>query len=278
MSPGSDSGGEIKHGQLKNSLSARWTAPSSIQTLITQNDSEISGFVAEASIKQPLGFNLSTHVGEESSRVSARRTALENELSANIFWLEQVHGTRILNIDTLSEKLPCHENHIGFDASFTFSRNKVCTVMTADCLPILLCGQQGIFVAALHAGWQGLYQEIISNTVQQIIAYGKSQGIEIKIGDMQAYIGPAISQKNYQVDQVFYQRFVEKNPAYQAAFVKEGGQKFRADLKAIAHLQLQTQGVGEISDCHICTFDDSRFYSYRKTPGCGRFATMIWMS
>lgn len=267
--PGSDS--------IEHYLSASWPAPASIQTLISQNNSAFTALGEAPAAREKFGFNLATHVGDDKNTVLARRQALAQSLAADIFWLEQVHGTRILNLDTLLETQSKTINVAACDASFTFSRNKVCAILTADCLPVLWCHQQGLFVAALHAGWKGLYQDILEKSLQAISSYAQSLGIKIQSRDIQAYIAPAISQKNYQVDVAFYQRFIEKNTDFGTAFVADGEQHYRADLNAIARIQMQTLGIEHITDSRICTYQDPRFYSYRKNSDCGRFASMIWM-
>lgn len=264
----------------ENILRAYWQVPEKVQTLITQFDScfpDVDSLEVETG--KHFGFNVATHVGDEPEKVLARRRALQKKTGAlyEIDWLSQVHGNACINLD---EKR-VGQDVLEYDASYSFEAGRVCVVSTADCLPILLTDKQGNFVCAIHAGWQGLYKDIIGRTLDSIRETAARRKIELAV--ICAYIAPAISQKNYQVDETFRQRFVDKNSGYQSCFIEDGSGKYLADLKAIATMQLKQAEVSDISDSGICTYEHTSFYSHRRASQqgqapCGRFASMIWLA
>lgn len=175
--------------------------------------------------------------------------------------LKQIHSATVINNQQY------HPN-IGADALINQDKNKIAMVLTADCLPILLVDDNAKITAAIHAGWRGLYQNIIKNTIDKI---------NINPCNLFAFIGVGISQKNYQVDNDFYQRFIEKDNDFSKAFINKNNSLY-ADLTQIATIQLKKQGLSKerIFSQGLCSFDDKRFFSYRKTKeNAGRMATFI---
>jgi polyphenol oxidase len=177
-------------------------------------------------------------------------------------WLKQVHGAEIHCIEKATTTKPVA------DASYTTQPGLVCAIITADCLPILLTNREGSFVADLHCGWRGLHQDLIQKTVDTVP----------QSSELIAWIGPGISQKNYEVDPAFYQRFCEKDAAFSAAF-QQTGNSYLANLPHIAELQLQKAGVNCIHQSGLCTFDKvNNLHSFRRDgKESGRIATLIWM-
>lgn len=262
---------------LENVLLATWSAPSNVETLITQKNTGIPQHITDSSTTSDFGFNIATHVGDSLEAVKTRRDYLKNTYLPNEpFWLNQVHGTQVVCLDFL-DNTP--QKIHDADASFTFSKNKVCVVSTADCLPIFLSDTRGQFVAAIHAGWQGLYKGVIEQCYQDIINRAELLNIKLNQEELLAYIGPSICQKHYQVDDIFYLRFYKKD----ARFTKEFNQdesspgKYLANLKGIAKIILSDLGIKNISDSGVCSFNDNRFYSHRKNAHTGRFASLIWL-
>ncbi len=256
-----------------------WQVSKKVRCLVTQrNTLNESGH---------YGFNLGAHVGEQPEKVQGRRQLLNTVLQVpeQVGWLTQVSKNTVLCLDDFSKtqflNLAPADSIATADGSFTFETGRVCVVSSADCLPIFLSDEQGSFVAALHAGWQGLYSGIIDQFFTLLSQYAQKSAIHL--GEIHAYFCPAISQNHYQVGEEFRQRFVEKDGAYESCFVKDGAAgKFLADIKAIATCQLQQHNVTQIEDCGICTYADDRFYSHRlashqNTAPCGRFASMIWL-
>lgn len=234
-------------------LQANWGAPSNIKTLITTSTPE---------------FNLASYVGDHSQLVFARRELLQQITPTPPLWLQQTHGIRVINWDEQSYTSPPNA-----DASLTTQAKKVCVVLTADCLPILLTNQNGDFVAAIHAGWRGLNNGIISATLAKLAPYATQQ--------MLAFIGPAIGEECFEVDKDVRERFSQNDPHVTRYFTisPNGGGKYLANLREIAAHQLQLTGLTKpnIFNPNICTKCNQQwFYSHRAKPMTGRFATMIW--
>lgn len=195
----------------------------------------------------------------------ANRQILKKEckLPSEPIWLEQVHGTAAI------EALP--ENTGGeADASYTTLENSICAVFTADCLPILLCDQQGQFVSAIHAGWRGLANGIIEQTLKQLPASN----------NLLAWLGPAIGPDAFEVGDEVYAIFTDKNPNAKQAFKPSKNGRWLANLYYLARLRLENHGVNAIYGGEYCTYtDDKRFFSYRRDGNlAGRMASLIWIT
>lgn len=235
-------------------LAANWQAPSS---LIAGTSLSNSPFMAQ-------GFNLAQHVNDNAERVSQHRLQLAHATGLNNtwLWLSQTHSDIVVTDDNY---------YHGIEADAVISRNpeRTAVVMTADCLPILICNHNATEVAAIHAGWQGLYKEIIHATIFQM----NSAATELFV-----WIGPCATALNYEVDMAFYQRFVEKNSAFADFFQANREGHFLADLPAIARYQLQASGVSaqHISGGNLCSIADKRFFSHRRDGAkAGRMASFI---
>lgn len=178
-------------------------------------------------------------------------------------WLKQVHGA-----DTHFVYEPQIDSMPIADASITTRPNLACVIRTADCLPILLTNQEGSFVAALHCGWQGLYKSLIQETI----------ALAPTSSDIIAWIGPGISQANYEVDAAFFKRFCEKDAAYFSAF-KPTEDKYLADLAQIAQHQLEAASINAVYQSKHCSFADAEnCHSFRREgENAGRMATLIWI-
>lgn len=149
----------------------------------------------------------------------------------------------------------------------------VCTIMTADCLPVLLCDRAGTVVAAAHAGWRGLAGGVLENTIA--VMRGKTDS------EIMAWLGPAIGPGSFEVGEDVRDAFVQKNPVMASAFVsrKDNLGKYLADIYALAKMTLDELGVTDVSGGGFCTVTDKeRFYSYRRDGVTGRMATGIWLA
>lgn len=178
------------------------------------------------------------------------------------FWLQQVHGTKVLQLD--SSSLARQQA----DASVTSVAGVVCTVMTADCLPLLLCDTAGRRVAAVHAGWRGLCDGVIERAVEQFAIAGQ----------VLAYLGPAISQSAFEVGPEVRAAFISKAAEAEQAFVSGAAGKWQADLYLLARQRLQAAGVWQIYGGNFCTYAQSElFFSYRRDGQTGRMAASIWL-
>lgn len=187
-------------------------------------------------------------------------TALCQQYNFQANWLKQVHSNLVI-------AAPTKHNSIEADALFTNKVGVACCILSADCLPILVCNTTGTWIGAIHAGWRGLYQDIIKRTLNQ---YSQNS-------DLMAWIGPAISQQNYQVDSKYRDNFLKQQPQAIDAFVKQPSNSaaYIFDLKAVATSQLQQSGVNSVHCADTCTYADERWYSFRKNQTNNRILNVI---
>ena len=208
-------------------------------------------------------LNLGMNCGDDSAAVLRNRAILRAHLPNDPAWLRQVHGTGVRRLAPGAEI-----DGVEADAAVTDARKQVCAVLTADCLPVLLCNRQGTEVAAAHAGWRGLCAGILEATV------GAMQGPP---GELQAWLGPAIGPEAYEVGDEVRDAFLQKDPLAEAAFTQRGN-RWLLDLYRIARQRLASAGLREVSGGNLCTFSDPRrFFSYRRDGATGRMATLIWL-
>ena len=210
------------------------------------------------------GFNLADHVGDDPGAVKQNRQLLrvDLELPREPCWLQQVHGTRVIDAGLSAE------NHEA-DGSFALQPGVVCAVMTADCLPVLLTDREGTRVAALHAGWRGLAAGILERGVE---ALGTSPG------QLLAYLGPAIGPQAFEVGDEVRQVFCDHDPGAAEAFHSRIPGKWMADIYFLARQRLSARGLDNIYGGGRCTFrEEADFFSYRRDRTCGRMATLIWI-
>jgi polyphenol oxidase len=204
-------------------------------------------------------MNPAAHVGDNPLSVLRNRQLLIErlQLPAEPVWLKQVHGNRIINAGSVGDRTA--------DASFTFEKRVVCVVLTADCVPILLCDPITGVIAAIHAGWRGVLAGVIEAAVKVV---GDS-GV--------AWLGPAIGRDAFQVGSEVRDLFLAKSMAYDSAFKALNDSKWLLDLCSVARMILSACGVNSIHGGHWCTYSDpERFFSYRRDGNCGRLATLIW--
>ena len=209
-------------------------------------------------------FNLGDHVGDAPADVGANRELLRTvlELPAEPCWLEQVHGTDV--VEAASANLGAVA-----DGSVAMRRGEVCAVLTADCLPVLLCNAAGDRVAALHAGWRGLAAGVIEAGLARM---------ETPPGELLAWLGPAIGPHRHEVGEGVFRAFVDPAPEAASAFVQSRPGHWRADLYRLARYRLSALGVDRIHGGDFCTASaPERFYSYRRDGRTGRMASLIWL-
>lgn len=211
-------------------------------------------------------LNLAEHVNDTEENVLKNREILKEalKLPQEPIWITQTHST-------VAVKAVCENRNAPADASYSDEVNQICAVLTADCLPILLCNKQGTEVAAIHAGWRGLLNGIIDSTLKNLHSAPE---------DMLAWLGPCISQLNFEVGNEVRDSFLQILAEAEFAFLPSPNQRWLADLYALARLQLVKQGVSSIYGGGFCTYAESkRFYSYRRDGSqTGRMASLIWIS
>ena len=238
----------------KSWIKADWSAPAHIKAGCT---TRLGG------CSQPPfdSLNLALHVGDAPAQVALNRQALKQylHLPQEPHWLQQVHGC-----DVSSDGLVLDEA----DAAFTTQAGKVCVVMTADCLPLLITDQQGRCVAAIHAGWRGLANGVIQQTITRM---------PVPAHELLVWLGPAIGPNAFEVGEDVFNCFVDLNDQYHKAFYPHHT-KWLFDIYRAARLQLGLLGVTKISGGDYCTFEnEALFYSYRRDKHTGRMASLIWI-
>ncbi|HBR98024.1 MAG TPA: peptidoglycan editing factor PgeF [Gammaproteobacteria bacterium] len=209
------------------------------------------------------GLNLATTVGDEADHVARNRAQLASDLQLprEPEWVRLVHGNRVLNVAERTGLEPA-------DAVYTDEAGRVLLIPTADCLPVLFAASDKE-VAAAHAGWRGLSAGVLENTVAQF---------QSARDDIHAWFGPAIGPERFEVGEDVRDAFLLSHPGCEAAFTPlatEG--KFLADLYLLATQALARVGVKRLYGGQWCTFNDPRFFSYRRQgQRCGRMASLIW--
>ncbi len=235
-----------------------WPAPGRVRACVSTRRGGVStGAFA--------GLNLGAHVGDVAADVERNRSLLTAAagLPAAPRWLEQVHGTRVVELDG-------GEPQGSADAAFTRRPGEVCAILTADCLPVLFADVEGRVVAAAHAGWRGLAAGVLEQTVAAMTT---------DPARLMAWLGPAIGPGAYEIDELVRDAFVACDTGAEAAFVATRPGHWRADLYALARRRLAAIGLEAVYGGGACTFTDSaRFYSYRRQGECGRMASLIWLA
>ena len=233
-----------------------WPAPKNVRSLQTTRNGGVS-------VAPYNSFNLGSHVGDVELAVARNRMLLEPMLPSEPVWLKQVHGTVVVDAgqaDCWPQADACVSGHPG----------AVCVVMTADCLPVLLCDDQGSVVGAAHAGWRGLCDGVLEQTVLAMKAPPAS---------LMAWFGPAISVQAFEVGDEVRTAFVERQSQAAAAFAPGTGGKWFADIYQLARLRFNALGITRIYGGGLCTYTDAeRFFSYRRDGVTGRMGTFVWLA
>lgn len=237
-----------------------WPALGNVKACTTLRESGFS--------KAPYDtFNLAQHVGDDSQLVDKNRAILMDRITQNtICWLNQVHSNIVVNVAD-------HQNHLlKADASFSRQADQVCCVMTADCLPVFFCNEKGTQVAIAHAGWRGLCDGILQNTLK---TFADPHSVI-------AFLGPAISQAVFEVGDDVRDAFLAQEndigPLAQHFVVGDVEGKWMADIYGLARSILSCHSVSNIYGGGCCTFLESdHYFSYRRDGITGRMAHLIWM-
>ena len=212
-------------------------------------------------------LNLGDHVGDNPSAVAANRQFVTRSIGSDILWLNQVHGTRVVEFGNAAASVKGTPPEA--DAAFCRQPYRACAVMTADCLPVLFCDEAGSVVAAAHAGWRGLLAGVLEATLNAMAIPGEQ---------ILAYLGPAIGPTAFEVGNDVRDAFIRESVASESAFRPGRDGKWLADLYALARQRLIAQGVRQIYGGEFCTVADAEhFFSYRRDGRCGRMASVIWL-
>lgn len=236
-----------------------WPAPPHVSAVITTRNGGVSS-------GPYASFNLGHSTGDEVEAVDANRARLRESLPEDPRWLKQVHGARVLRAQDISDRPEA-------DASIAHAVGNVCAILVADCLPVLFTDRNGTFVAAAHAGWRGLAEGVIDNTIRAITGDGAS------VRDVLAFIGPGIGPAAFEVGDDVYEAFTRRERAAKSAFRRRESGKWLADLPSLARLALARCGVDQVYGGDLCTYSDPRrFYSYRRDGVTGRMGAFIWLA
>lgn len=232
-----------------------WPAPARVKSLMTTRSGGVS-------LTPWASLNLGEHVGDDPLHVAANRVRLRRQLPAEPGWLRQVHSARVVELG--------REPNPEADASFTRESGQVCAVLTADCLPVLLCDRAGSVVAAAHAGWRGLAGGVLEATVA---------AMQVPPQGILAWLGAAIGPQAFEVGDEVREAFVAQHPQAATAFVSQPtAGKWLADIYQLARIRLAHAGVQAIHGGGHCTFSEAdSFYSYRRDGVTGRMAALIWL-
>lgn len=239
---------------MTNWLIPDWPAPARVKACVTTR----AGGVSLAPFDS---LNLGDHVDDSPEAVAENRRRLTERFSIQPAWLQQVHGVAV-----------AHANPglvATADASWSATPGIACTVMTADCLPALFCDRAGTRVAAAHAGWRGLAAGVLEATLDNLA---------VPPSEVLVWLGPAIGPQAFEVGPEVREVFVQQLPEADLAFVpSRNAGKFMADIYALGRLRLAARGVTAVYGGGFCTVTDPRFYSYRRSPRTGRFASLVWL-
>ncbi len=265
---------------IKHWLTPDWPAPANVHAATTLRTGGVS-CGAYASL------NLALHVGDDADLVEQNRQIIKASLSlpSDPVWLDQIHSNRAVPAITTE---PLQQA----DASYTAEPGVVCAVLTADCLPLLVCSADGSQVAAIHAGWRGLLAGVIGNTVSSMQIplnppFSKGEASQPHLnppfckrgarGDFLVWLGPAIGPDCFEVGAEVRNAFLEKSAAFITAFKEQESGKWLADIYQLARIDLSMLGIDKVYGGGFCTVtEQERFYSYRRDKQTGRMATLIW--
>ncbi|MEQ6341317.1 MAG: peptidoglycan editing factor PgeF [Gammaproteobacteria bacterium] len=234
-----------------------WPAPPRVRAFTTTRQ----GGVSPAPY---ASLNLGGHVGDAPQAVAANRTQVVRQLGlpGMPLWLNQVHGITV--VDAAHAAPGC-----AADASFTREPGVVCAVLTADCLPLLLCDKAGSTVAAVHAGWRGLAAGVIEVTLA---------AMQVPPEDLMVWLGPAIGPHAFEVGSEVREAFTSHDSAAAEAFHPSSAGCWLADIYQLARQRLARQGVTAVYGGERCTYTEAQhFYSYRRDDVTGRMASLIWI-
>jgi polyphenol oxidase len=247
-------------------LQANWPAPPKIRALTTLRSGP------GESLPPFDRFNLGLRCGDEQSRVVANRQRLARdlELADSPRWLQQVHGIDVVSFDASDPRGGLEKSGSDepvADASVTTMPDTALAILTADCLPVLFCSEDGSEIAAAHAGWRGLSAGMLEATVR---------AMRTPPAAILAWLGPAAGPQAYEIGAEVRDAFLDVDQQAAVAFKASSGGHWLVDLFLLARLRLASVGVTRVYGGGICTISDpQRFYSHRRDQRTGRMATVI---
>jgi YfiH family protein len=230
-------------------------------------------------------LNLGNHVGDDAVCVAENRSRYAKALNAKPVYLNQVHGWDVAHLSYATA------DGTVADACMTQEKNLACTIMVADCLPILFANRAGTWVGAAHAGWRGLCGQGGVGVIEQVLKHFEQlAGIESAQGAMKSganellvWLGPCIGPGVFEVGAEVREAFVTAGPLAEQHFKPVAEGKFLGDLQALARQRLAKLGITQIfgndGSAAWCTVSNpSNFFSHRRDRVSGRFAASVWLT
>ncbi len=251
-----------------------WPAPPQVRAAFALRTGGVSAAPYDS-------LNVGAHVGDVPAAVQENRKRLRERLGlpGEPVWLEQVHGTGVVALDALdSGAAKPSVDAAGYpgmqpptaDAATTHYSGRVCVIQVADCMPVLFAARDGSAVGAAHAGWRGLAGGVLGKTVKSL---------RVPPAQLVAWLGPTISQSNFEVGEDVRAAFTAEDAGALSAFVPNTRGRWQCDLYALARRRLATLGVESVFGGGWCTYaDPTRFFSFRRDGRCGRMAALIWLA
>jgi YfiH family protein len=238
-----------------------WPAPPNVRAVCTTRAGGVSQGAYES-------LNLGNHVGDDPARVARNRAIVGEAIGVRPVYMEQVHGVDVAALDAESR------DGVRADGCVTDQKGLACTIMVADCLPVLFAAQDGSRVGAAHAGWRGLCGGAIEATARSVSAQPSS---------LVAWLGPCIGPDAFEVGDEVKSAFAERDPQSARHFRADREGKWLADLPALARMRLQQLRItsihGNDGTREWCTVSNpSRFFSHRRDRVSGRFAAAVWLA
>lgn len=286
---GSESGDPQRPGAVRSlaTIVPQWQAPARVRSAFTLRAGGVS-------VAPYDSLNVGAHVGDAVDAVRENRRRLREQLGlpSEPVWLQQVHGTEVADLDALGlpggvpppvhvvaaerdgaradirAAAPASEPPRA-DAALARLSGRVCVIQVADCMPVLFAARDGSAVAAAHAGWRGLAGGVLEETIRKL---------GIPPTHLLAWLGPTISQDNFEVGEDVRAAFISRDPEARAAFVTNTRGRWQCDLYALARRRLSALGIEDVFGGGWCTYADAaRFFSFRRDGQCGRMAALIWL-
>ena len=249
---------------LEGALIPDWRVDERVGALMSTR----AGGVSDAPF---ASLNFGRSAGDDRAAVDENRRRFATALGATPVWLSQVHGTRVLRLPAAVGGGP-----LEADAAITTAPGIACTVMVADCLPVLFAAPGGRGVGAAHAGWRGLAAGVLEATVAAL-----AEAADCAPSELRAWLGPCIGPRHFEVGTDVVQAFASRQspgPRFAPRQRPDGDMRWLADLAGLARDRLRAAGLAQISGGGGCTVEDeSRFFSFRRDGVTGRMAAAVWL-
>ncbi|MDO4795247.1 MAG: peptidoglycan editing factor PgeF [Brachymonas sp.] len=257
----------------------QWPAPAWVRALVSSRAGGVS-------LPPYASMNLGDHVQDDSPAVARNRQIWQQATGVPSVFLQQVHGVEVAELSASSAQ---GEQPLVADASCTQTPGVACTILVADCLPVLICHAQQRVVGAAHAGWRSLAGQQGRGVLEQLLQHLRALCPAASADGWLAWLGPCIGPRAFEVGNEVRAAFVETQPEAATCFVAQPAtgsadqpSKWLADLAGLARLRLAALGVpavyGNDGSADWCTFSQAqRFFSYRRDGASGRMAASIWL-